>query len=741
MNSIIENISLVTKRIGSPIASEVLWSQIERKPDQSIDLSSLKEILMLHGLDNQLIKRELIDIPSLATPFVILLKNDESAVVSHIGGNKSQRQYEIILQGGLKKIIEHKDLIDKYLGYCWFIKKTINPEARSELPEYHLPKRWFWQIIGRFKGYFYQVILASVVINILALISSLYVMNVYDRVIPNQAYETLWVLSIGVTLAISFEFLAKMLRAYLLDIAGKKADMLISSALFRRVMLLRFDKKPASSGSYANNLKDFEAIRDFMTSASLLALVDLPFIFLFIFVISIIGGYLALVPLTILPIVIIAGLLIQKPLARSISSSMKEASQRQGLAVEAIEGIETLKVNNATTWAQQRWEMFTARTAQTSIKVRNLSNLMVNFSTALQQLNTVALVFVGTYLIHAEDVNSRITMGALIASVILSGRALAPLSQIANLATRFQSAKMALIGVNAIVERPIERDSDKKYIAPENIQGEITLSNVSYKYDKESTTVLNGLNITIKAGEKIAILGKIGSGKSTLLKILTGLYEQTEGNITLDNLDIRQIDPIYLRNKVALLSQNPRLFYGSLRENLDLARLDSYSSDDQLLSALQSVGLDKLIRQHPAGLDMPLGEDGLGLSGGQKQIIALVQLMLRKPRVVLLDEPTTGLDKDTEKQVLNTLGQWTKDKTLIVVTHKYQILDIVDRVIVMDAGNIILDGPKKQVLDTLLAQETKQHQAEKVIPTKLTTRVQIISKVSHQKHSSEIGDK
>lgn len=239
----------------------------------------------------------------------------------------------------------------------------------------------------------------------------------------------------------------------------------------------------------------------------------------------------------------------------------------------------------------------------------------------------------------------------------------------------------------------------------------------------------------------MAILGKIGSGKSTLLKLLTGLYEQSQGNITLDNLDIRQIDPIYLRNKVALLSQSPRLFYGSLRENLDLARIDSYSSDDELITALSAFGLDKLIRQHPAGLDMPLGEDGLGLSGGQKQIIALVQLMLRKPRVVLLDEPTTGLDKETEKQALNTLGQWTKDKTLIVVTHKYQILDIVDRIIVMDDGKIILDGPKKQVLDKLLAQEKPAHSVAKVPRSNVTTRIQVISNISHQKPQPEVGDK
>ncbi|MEX6399670.1 type I secretion system permease/ATPase, partial [Providencia hangzhouensis] len=557
---------------------------------------------------------------------------------------------------------------------------------------------------------------------------------VYDRVIPNQAYETLWVLSIGVLLAICFEFLAKMIRSYLVDIAGKKADIMISAMLFHRVMGIRLDKKPSSSGSYANNLRDFESIREFMTSASLIALVDLPFILLFIGVISMIGGYLALVPLTIIPIVIIAGILIQKPLAEGINASMKEISQRQGLAVEAIEGIETLKLNNAVNWAQQRWEILTEKTAFASIKVRNLTNFMLNFSVAMQQINTVALVFVGTYLIHANDVDSRITMGGLIASVILSGRALAPLGQIAGLATRFQSARTALNGVKNIFERPIEREDHKKYISPTVVRGALTLSNVSYRYNKDSQPALEDINLNIAAGEKVAILGKIGGGKSTLLKLLTGLYEQQTGNIFLDDLDIRQIDPIYLRSKVAMLTQKPRLFFGTLRENLDLARLDGYSTDDDLIRALQRFHLDKIIRQHPAGLDMPLGEDGLGLSGGQKQIVSLVQLTLHNPQVVLLDEPTTGIDVETEKEVLAAIGEWTKNKTLIVVTHKLPILSLVDRIVVVDNGRIILDGPKDSVLKIL----EKKDDVEKVVNTDKPKvqnsempQVRIVSQVRH----------
>ena len=530
-------------------------------------------------------------------------------------------------------------------------------------------------------------------------------MNVYDRVIPNQAYETLWVLSIGVMLAILFEFLAKMIRGHLTDIAGKKADLIISSAIFRRMMALRLADRPASAGSYANNLREFESVREFMTSASLLVLVDLPFLLLFITVIFIVGGKLAIVPAIIIPIVIIVGFIVQRPLSRYINESMKESSQRQGLAVEALEGIETLKTNNATGWAQQRWDAYTAKTSASSIKVKDTANFMINFSVAMQQLNTVFLVLFGTYLIHNENTAERITMGALIAAVILSGRALSPLAQVAGLATRFQQAKLALEGLNNIIERPIERVPERKYISPSNIQGNITFENTCFQYQEDGKPAVSNLNLQIRAGEKIGILGRIGSGKSTMLKLASGLYDGSTGNVMLDNIDMRQIDPNFLRSQILLLSQSPRLFLGTLRENMDLARSDGYSSDQELLEALQRFGLDKIIRSHPKGLDMPLGEDGLGLSGGQKQIIALARMTLRNPRIVLLDEPTTGLDQATERMSLQAISQWAQDKTLLVVTHRPQVLQIVNRIIVMDEGKVVMDGPRDLVLQRLMQNE------------------------------------
>lgn len=705
MKSIIEHIALVTRLLGSPLPVATLMAQVTHDQNLNVNYPSLVEVLKSHGFENTLSKKALNEIPTLAVPVVIVLQQNEAAVITQIHGSGADRVYELQQIDGLKQRIDHEQLSALYLGYCWFIKPKLASDLRSELPEYHLPKAWFWKVIWRFKAYYSQVILATFIINFLALVSSLYVMNVYDRVIPNKSYETLWVLSIGVILAIGFEFAAKMIRGHLTDIAGKKADLIISSAIFRRVMSLDLAERPVSSGSYANNLREFESVREFMTSASLLVLVDLPFLLLFITVIWMIGGALAMVPLILIPIVMLVGMLSQRPLARYISESMKESSQRQGLAVEAIEGIETLKANNATSWAQQKWDYYTAKTAVSSTKTRDLSNFVVNFSVAIQQLNTVILVIVGTYLIHSPDPNHKITMGALIASVILSGRALAPLAQISSLAIRFQQAKIGLQGLQSIIERKIERHPDRQYISLDQVNGELKFQNVCFKYQKDIPPVLKGLNLNIVPGEKVGILGKIGSGKTTTLKLASGMFEPLEGNVTLDGVDLRQLDPNYLRNQVALLGQAPRLFLGTLRENLDLSRQDGFSTDQELLQALKRFGLDSLIQNHPRGLDMPLGEDGLGLSGGQKQIIALARLTLRSPRVVLLDEPTNGLDQLTERQTLTALHQWCKDKTLLVVTHRTQVLSIVSRVIVIDQGQVVMDGPRDEVLKKLALNE------------------------------------
>ncbi|AHG80296.1 LapA secretion ATP-binding protein [Mannheimia varigena USDA-ARS-USMARC-1388] len=712
MKSIIEHISLVTQIYGNPIAQEALTAQVVRDVNNKVNFYSVIEVLRSYGFENSISQRPLQEIPSLSVPVVAILQNEEAVVITKIKGKGLERRYHIRQSSDSEQIIDHKTLAQNYLGYCWFIKPKIVSDVRSELPEYDMPKAWFWKVIWRFRGYYYQIVLASFIINFLALVSSLYVMNVYDRVIPNQTYETLWALSIGVIIAIFFEFVGRMIRGHLTDVAGKKADLIISSALFRRVMALRLIDKPASSGSYANNLREFESVREFMTSASLLALVDLPFLFLFLFVIYLVGGILAAVPLVMISIVLIISFVVQPKLSARLNESMRESSQRQGLIVEALDGIETLKANNAINWAQQRWDMYTAKVSAAQIKVKDLSNFVTNFATKVQQLNTVFLVILGAYMVHAEAEVERITIGAIIASVILSGRALAPVTQIASLAVRFQQAKLALKGLDAIVERPIERDSSRQYITLKQVYGKVEFRNVSFQYNQDSPEALDGLNITIRAGEKVGILGKIGSGKSTMLKLASGLYEPMKGGVALDDVDIRQLDPNYLRSQVALLTQSERLFLGSLRENLDMARTDNLADDRVLVQALQRFGLLPLVQRHPKGLDMPLGENGLGLSGGQKQLVALARMTIKDPKIVLLDEPTSDLDQGSEDMVLNSLAQWIGSRTLMVVTHRPQVLKLVSRVIVMDNGKVVMDGPRDEILARLRNQNRPQADEE-----------------------------
>lgn len=709
---IIDAISMLTKVQGHPVSAQALLAQSTRNAEGRVDRHSLVEVLRYHGYENQISQRALNKIPALALPVVLVLKDGGAMVLTAVNGRGKEMRYTLMGPEGDKQTLRADDLAAQYAGFCWFIKPKPKRDDRSELPEYTFERAWFWKVIWRFKGYYFQVVLATVLINFLALVGSLYVMNVYDRVIPNKAFETLWALSIGVILANVFEFIARMIRAHLTDIAGKKADLIISAALFRRLMAIDLKEKPASAGSYANNLKDFESVRDFMTSASLLALVDLPFVLLFITVIWVVAGKLALVPLLTIPLVVVFGLIVQLPMARLTNESMREGAQRQGLVVEAIEGIETLKTHNATSWAQSRWDHFTAVAAAANLKLKDLSTAVMSFAVLLQQANTVGIILWGTYMIHDPNPDSRITMGALIATVILSGRTLSSLSQVAGLMTKIQQTRTAMMGLDSVLERSVDRDLHKQYITPSVVEGELQFKNAKFSYADGGAPAVQNMSFHIKPGEKVGIVGRIGSGKSTLLRLAAGLYQSEEGMVKLDGVDVRQIDPSDVRAHMALLSQHPRLFMGSLRENLGLGLSDMAVNDEQMIAALAKFGMGDIVNASPYGLNMPIGEDGAGLSGGQKQMLCLARMVLRDPQVVLLDEPTSDLDGQTEQLTLNVLKEWSADRTLLVVTHRPQVLSIVDRLMVVDGGKIVMDGPRDAVLQRLSGQQPPPQQAQ-----------------------------
>jgi len=532
-------------------------------------------------------------------------------------------------------------------------------------------------------------------VNVLALAGTFFTMNVYDRVISNQAYVTLWTLAAGVMVAMVFEYLARNLRSWLLDNAGKKADLLLGSALFRQAMMSRLENRPQSAGAYASTLREFESVRDFATSATLATISDLPFILLFVWVIHMIAGPLFWVPLAAVPVLMIVGGLAQFPLSRYVNENLREGSVKHGILVEALESAETIKALRVESQMQAKYERAAALTSRTAMKSRTITALVANFTSFVQSLCTVVIVVWGVYLIG----DGELTMGALIGAVLLSSRAIAPAASITALAVRYQQARMALRSLNRVMATPTDRDAKRSYLHKATASGAVTATGVSFRYAPQSGDSVANITLNVTPGEKIAVLGRIGSGKSTLLKVLSGLYRPTQGSVRLDGVDLQQIEPADVRRHVLYVGQDARLLFGSLRENLKAG--SPHIDDDSMMRVADAFGVHQFASAHPHGYDMPIGERGEGLSGGQRQAVALVRAVLSNPMVMLLDEPTSAMDNATEAMAMNALSRLCAGKTMIYVTHKLQLLEYVSRVVILDAGARVADGPKEAVLQAL----------------------------------------
>ncbi|TLG94102.1 type I secretion system permease/ATPase [Pseudomonas edaphica] len=560
---------------------------------------------------------------------------------------------------------------------------------------------WLFAVLWRYRFYFYSAALAALLANILTLAITFFTMNVYDRVVPTHAYVSLWSMAIGVLIAVSLEFASRQIRAYLLDVAGKKADLIIGARLFRQVMALRLESKPGSSGAFANQFREYEAVRDFVTSATLATLSDLPFCLLFLGIIYLIGGPLALVPILAVPVILVLSIACQWPLSRYMQENIREISLRQGLLIETLEGLEALKASRGEGVMQQRWDDFSALATASAMKSRFLSSLITNFVMFVQQIVTVLIVLWGVYLIHAGV----LTMGAMIGVVILSGRSLAPLGAVVGLAVRYQQAKAGMKSLNRLMSLPLERDPGATFLQAPRFDGSLSLHKVSYSYPMPGAIAvpkaLDSINLNIKAGERIVILGNIGSGKSTLLKIMARLYRQSEGRLAIDGVDASQVDPSDWRAAVGYVGQDCQLFYGSLRENVMIG--SPGASTQHFLRIARMTGLDRIAARHPQGYEMPVGEMGHNLSGGQRQLIALARCLMLEPKILLLDEPTSAMDGLSEAQFIRQLSELSQAHTLIIVTHRMSMLSLADRLIVLEDGCIAADGPKAQVIAALNA--------------------------------------
>lgn len=653
------------------------------------------------GFTGRVVSRPLKKIPSLVLPVILLLKDKKACILHEI----SDKLVKISLpeQGGGLITKTFDELESLYTDHAIYLQPTFQPESADEQQHTHHPKDWFWGTLKHFKRNYIEVAFAALFINIFSLVSPLFVMNVYDRVVPNSAMVTLWVLAIGVFIIFVFDTLLRILRGYLIDVCSKKADTLMAGYLYDHIMDLQLINKPRSIGAFVNNLREFESVRDFFTSATFVTLIDFPFLILFLVLIWSIGGPLVIVPLLAIPIILIVTMLIERPLRAIVHESLQGQAQKNAILVESLTGLETIKTLVAEGALMQKWEQQVAHTNRLTLKSRFLSSLMSNFSYFMQQASYVGTIIVGVYLIDAHQ----LSMGGLIACSILAGRALTPLNQMTGLTARYHQAKTALASLQNMMELTPEHPQGKRFIHHKQFSGEIRFEQVRFQYPNQNGYAIDNIDLHVKPGEHIAIMGRMGSGKSTLEKMIMHLYQAQQGLITYDNIDAKQLDPVDIRHNIGYVPQEPLLFSGTLKDNIMLGR--PWISDEALIKAAQIAGLEKLISRHPLGFNMPVGERGETFSGGQRQSITIARALLHNPSILLLDEPTSSMDVASETELIERLRTFVELKTLLLITHRSALLTLVDRIIVMDNGKIIMDGPKAEVLNRIVLPQSGQN--------------------------------
>ncbi|MDP2678541.1 MAG: type I secretion system permease/ATPase [Rhodoferax sp.] len=551
---------------------------------------------------------------------------------------------------------------------------------------------WFWGPIMRMRWVYLQVALAALLVNIFALASSVFSMIVYDRVIPNNATDTLIALLIGVTIIFVSDFIIRTVRGYFLDLASSKADASIADALFEQVLDAQLHTRRGSSGALASTMKEFESIRDFLTSATLTTFIDIPFSILFLVVIWLIGGPMVYVPMIAIPIMLAAGLLVQPQLKKLTQESQQDGHHKHAILVETLSGLETIKSLGAGALMRRRWQEAVVHQSHVGLKSRMLAQLATNVANSSQQFVQVAVVALGAFLVR----DGALGFGAIIACTILSGRAIAPIAQITQLLTRMNQTQVSYRALNQLMQQAREHVHGQTYMARTDFKGGIEFRNVKFTYPGASKPTLDGVSFVISPGDKVAIVGKVGSGKTTVSKLILGLYPPDSGTVLMDGVDVRQIDPSDLRRALGVVLQEVWLMGGTIKQNIALG--GQYPTDEEILRAAQISGVDDFVSQHPEGYGLRLGERGEGLSGGQRQAIAIARALLSKPKILLFDEATSAMDQGSEATLLQRLGQNLGDSTFITITHKASLLQIVNKIIVIDQGKVAMQGSPEQLM-------------------------------------------
>lgn len=700
---LLQTLSLFTKRYAKAVSVETLIAGLPSSSDvKTPDLLSFSQAHTLFsravkraGFKTTLVQRDLKTILDLHLPVILLLAHGQSCILEAF--NEDRTDVKVVYPGEpeLEEWISIDELNEEYLGFSFLLKKELQREEKSNFVQKQHKKHWFWDTLKLSWPIYKDVLLASLLVNLFVLASPLFTMNVYDRVIPNNATETLFVFAIGVVTVYILDSFLKFFRTRMLEIAAKKSDVVMSSIIFEKVLDLKMAMHPKSVGSFASNIRDFDAIRSFLTNATMAVIIDLPFAVIFLLVIYYIGGTIVIIPMVMMLIILIFALIIRKPLERSIESTHEASARKNGILIESLHNIETIKTQGMSGQVQWQWEESVGEIAKKSLYSRLLSSSVPTVTGLFVQLTTVFIVIYGVFMIKDLE----LTMGGLIGIVILASRTVAPMGQVAALLTNYSDAKSAYDIINTITSQPMERSEEHNFIQRDTFKGKIEFKNVTFSYPESELPALKDVSFVINPGEHVGIIGRIGSGKSTIEKLILKLYDPDEGSILIDDVDIAQIDPARLRKFIGYVSQDIILFRGTVKDNI-LYRAPT-TSDEKLLKVAHLSGVDEFIKRHPLGYNMPVGERGQGLSGGQKQSIGIARALISDAPLMLLDEPTNALDQLSESQLMGHFAEAFSGKSLVLVTQKLALLATTPRVIVMHEGKVYLDGTRENVLKAL----------------------------------------
>ena len=653
----------------------------------------IRAIARAIGLDVRFAAPASLRLTSWRLPVIAMLADGEVAVVEAIDGEQVAHLW---LPGESDARLPVAELSAQVAGYLIPRPARAAPDARVDAYIRPYEEHWLRRILLRDAGSYTHVMVASVVANCLGLAGMLFSMQVYDRVVPSKSMPTLYILFVGVLLAIGFDFLLRRLRARIVDVLGKRADLRMSDQVFGHALRVTNRARPTSTGTFISQLRDLDQVRELMTSTTVAAVADLPFFLLFAAMLWFIGGPLALVPLGAAVLLIVPGLLVQRRLRALATEAARESSLRNAMLVEAVQGIEDVKALQAEERFQRQWNHYNTVTGEASLRLRGLTNGLTVWTGNVQNIVYATVIFIGAPMVIAGEM----TTGALVATSMLGSRMMGPLSQVTQLLSRFQQARVAMASLDQIMALPVDAADREHRIPLPAAEGRFAVRGAVFGYgDPNTPPALTVPKLDIAAGERVAVLGRNGAGKSTLLQGLSGMLQPLSGEVTLDDLALHQIDPADVRRDVGLLTQTSRLFHGTLRENLTLGA--PTATDAEIMAALSMVGAEAFVRRLRDGLGHVVLEGGKGLSGGQVQALLLARLLLRRPQVVLLDEPTAAMDEATERHFIQKFGEWSRGRTVVIATHRMRMLDLADRILVVDGGQVALDEAKDAALRTM----------------------------------------